>query len=77
MNNFSAGLVQSSAMSEEKFPIEFIGGSRDGESIEATAAPDYCEVVAGESMKEIYERQNDEPPFIYVQIGYAPNETWK
>ncbi|HSI12151.1 MAG TPA: hypothetical protein VK961_08910 [Chthoniobacter sp.] len=64
-------------MSEEKFPIEFVGGSRDGEIIEATAAPAYFEVVAGESMKEIYERQSDQPPFVYVQIGYAPKETWK
>jgi hypothetical protein len=64
-------------MSEDKFPIEFIGGSRDGDVIEATAAPDYFEVVAGERTKEIYERQNNEPPFVYVQIGYAENETWK
>ena len=58
------------------FPIEFIGGSRDGEVTEATAAPDYLEVVA-DGVKEIYERQNSEPPFVYVQIGYAGNETWK
>ena len=64
-------------MSETKFPIEFIGGSRDGEIIEATAAPDYYEIAAGRGMKEIYERQNDQPPFVYVQIGYARNETWK
>ena len=63
-------------MSESKFPIEFIGGSRDGEVIEATAAPDYFEVIAGD-VKEIYERQNSQPPFVYVQIGYAGNETWK
>ena len=63
-------------MSESKFPIEFIGGSRDGEVIEATAAPDYFEVIAGD-VKEIYERQNSRPPFVYVQIGYAGNETWK
>jgi hypothetical protein len=64
-------------MSETTFPIEFIGGSRDGEIIQATAAPDHYEVAAGHGMKEIYERQNDEPPFVYVQIGYAKNETWK
>ena len=63
-------------MSISKFPIEFIGGSQDGEVAEATAAPDYVEVNAGE-MKEIYARQNEEPPFVYVQIGYAGNETWK
>ncbi|HEY3900522.1 MAG TPA: hypothetical protein VGM54_18085 [Chthoniobacter sp.] len=64
-------------MSNDKFPIEFIGGSKDGDVIDATSAPDYYEVIAGESTKEIYERQNDAPPFIYVQIGYAKNETWK
>lgn len=58
------------------FPIEFIGGSRDGEVIDATSAPDYLEVESGE-FTEIYERQNSEPPFVYVQIGYAGNETWK
>jgi hypothetical protein len=64
-------------MSDVTFPIEFIGGSRDGEIIEATAAPDYYEVLVDGGFKEIYERQNDEPPFVYVQIGYAQNETWK
>jgi hypothetical protein len=64
-------------MSESTFPIEFIGGSRDGEIIEATAAPEFYKVNAGGGMKEIYERQNVEPPFVYVQIGYARNETWK
>jgi hypothetical protein len=64
-------------MSNDKFPIEFIGGSRDGDVINVTSAPEYYEVVAGDRTKEIYERQNEEPPFIYVQIGYAKNETWK
>jgi hypothetical protein len=64
-------------MFENSFSIEFIGGSRDGEVIEATAAPDHLEVVVGDGMKEIYERQNNEPPFVYVQIGYAGNETWR
>lgn len=64
-------------MSANTFPIEFIGGSRDGEVVEATAAPDHYEVALGNGMKEIYERQNDEPPIVYVQIGYAGNETWK
>lgn len=64
-------------MSDIKFPIEFIGGSKDGETVEATAAPDYVEVPVDGGFKEIYERQNNEPPFVYVQIGYAQNETWK
>ena len=63
-------------MTDNTFPIEFIGGSRDGEVMEATAAPDYYEVPVGPGLKEIYERQNSEPPFVYVQIGYAKNETW-
>ena len=63
-------------MTDRKFPIEFIGGSRDGEVIEATNAPDYVEVIA-EGVKEIYERQNSEPPFVYVQTGYTGTETWK
>ena len=64
-------------MSEESFPIEFIGGSRDGEVIAATSAPDHYVVSAGDDVREIYERQNDQPPFVYVQIGYAENETMK
>jgi hypothetical protein len=64
-------------MYDSAFPIEFIGGSRDGEVIEATAAPDFLEVSMGDRLKEIYERRNNEPPFVYVQIGYAGNETWK
>jgi hypothetical protein len=32
-------------------------------------------VVGG--FRENYERQNNEPPFVYVQIGYAKKETWK
>jgi len=58
------------------FPIEFIGGSKDGEVIDATEAPDYFTVTEG-TVKEIYQRENSEPPFVYVQIGYAGNETWK
>ena len=77
MNNCEVECVQDYAMSESTFPIEFIGGSRDGEVIEATAAPDHYEVLVAGGFKEIYERQNSEPPFVYVQIGYAPNETWK
>jgi len=77
MNNFGVKCVQDIAMSESTFPIEFIGGSKDGETMEATAAPDYFEVRVDGDFKEIYERQNSEPPFVYVQIGYARSETWK
>ena len=58
------------------FAIEFIGGSQDGDLIQATVAPDYFAVAVGK-LREIYERQNSEPPFVYVQIGYVGNETWK
>jgi hypothetical protein len=64
-------------MSEITFPIEFIGGSRDGEIIEVTTAPDHYEVLVDGGFKEIYERQTNQPPFLYVQIGYTRNETWK
>ena len=64
-------------MPESTFSIEFIGGSRDGEILESTAAPDHYEVLVAGGLKEVYERQNSEPPFVYVQIGYAENETWK
>jgi len=76
MNKFDDDSVQDHMMTET-FPIEFIGGSRDGEIVEATAAPDFYEVALGDHLNEIYKRENDEPPFVYVQIGYAGNETWK
>jgi hypothetical protein len=69
--------VQPFTMKENTFPIEFIGGSRDGAVIEATSAPVHYVVPFGAGMKEIYERKNNEPPFVYVQIGYAASETWK
>ena len=76
MNKLRGNCVQDRTMTDSAFPIEFIGGSRDGEVIEATAAPDYYEVSCSDAVKEIYERQTTEPPFVYVQIGYAGNETW-
>ncbi|MEA3210745.1 MAG: hypothetical protein QOE70_3802 [Chthoniobacter sp.] len=77
MNNRVVNASKFYAMSETTFPIEFIGGSRDGEVIQATAASDHHEVFVGGGLKEIYQRQNDQPPFVYVQIGYAENETWR
>jgi hypothetical protein len=64
-------------MQEAKFPIEYVGGSRDGEMIESRIAPDNIIFPAGDGVNEIYARQNNEPPFVYVQIGYVGNETWK
>ena len=69
--------VKDDTMNDSTFPIEFIGGSRDGEVIDGTVAPEYCHVTVRDGIREIYERQNDQPPFIYVQIGYVGNETWK
>ena len=63
-------------MLQASFPVEFLGGSADGAMIEATTAPDYCELRAGE-VREIYQRQNEEPPFIYLQIGYVEDEDWQ
>ena len=68
--------VEDRMTQDSTFPIEFIGGSRDGEICETNVAPDYCEVSVRDGVKEIYQRENSEPPFIYVQIGYAGNETW-
>ena len=64
-------------MTEALFSIEFIGGSMNGEVMDATVAPPFYEVKVGADVMEIYERQNDEPPFVYRQIGFAGNETWK
>jgi hypothetical protein len=63
-------------MTGDTFRIEFIGGSRDAEIADAVSAPDYIEVSVGTDETEIYERQNTEPPFAYVQIGYAKKEDW-
>jgi len=62
-------------MNEITFPIQFIGGSLEGKIIEEATAPEHVEVSVGGEVMEIYERQNDEPPFVHVQIGYAGNET--
>jgi hypothetical protein len=64
-------------MFSERLPMEFIGGSKDGEESNAKAAPDYLEVPYNRALDEIYERQNDDPPFVYLQIGYALRESWK
>jgi len=61
----------------ETFPIEFFGGSADGALIDGDKAPHVYLVNGAGSVKEIYARQTDRPPFIYVQVGYAENESWK
>lgn len=61
----------------ETFPAQFIGGSKDGATIDTDNAPEHVAVTLLNGIKEIYERQNEEPPFVYVQIGYAENEPWK
>ena len=77
MNKIHPATVEDFIMNDTTFPIVFIGGSRDGEVSETTDAPPFCEVAVGVNGREIYERQNNEPPFIYVQIGYAGSKTWK
>ena len=64
-------------MNDSTFTIEFIGGSQDGLLIETTTLPDHAEIKVSDQVREIYERQSNEPPFVYVQVGYAGNETWK
>jgi len=61
----------------ETFPIQFIGGSQDGAIVEGAVAPDFCDLTVADGVREIYERQNSEPPFVYVQIGYAETEHWR
>jgi len=61
----------------DTFTVEFAGSSRDGEVIQARQAPDCLKVKAGNRWFEIYERQNEEPPLFYVQVGYAEEEQWK
>jgi hypothetical protein len=60
----------------DTFTMEFIGGSVDGAVVEATDAPDRVAIDLGGNLREIYERQNDEPPFVYVQVGYSRSGTW-
>ena len=76
MNKSGASVVKNGVMNET-FPVEFIGGSRDGAMIDAETVPDHVEVTLKNGIKEIYERQSNEPPFVYVQIGYAENEPSK
>lgn len=56
--------------------VEFVGGSRDGDVILVRSASDFLKVKTGNNWSEIYERQNEEPPFVYFQIGYAEEEQW-
>jgi len=61
----------------ETFPVEFVGGSRDGAMIDANTAPDQVAVTLKNGISEIYARQNTAPPFVYLQVGYTENENWK
>jgi len=73
VNKLAVQAVEDCTMNDTTFPIEFIGGSRDGELIEAAVALDYAILGDGE-VKEVYERHGKEAPFSYVQIGYAGSE---
>lgn len=66
---------QSYSPMKESFPVEFVGGSRDGATIEAENAPEVVLVKAAGNMNEVYVKQNQAPPFVYVQVGYAENES--
>ena len=74
MKKSSPAPVEDGVMSET-FPVEFLGGSQDGAMVDAETVPAHFAVTLNNGIKEIYERQNNEPPFVYVQIGYAENET--
>jgi hypothetical protein len=63
-------------MFDPAFPVEFIGGSLDGAEITAKHAPETFKVHLESGFDELYERQNDEPTFVYLQIGYAKKESW-
>jgi hypothetical protein len=76
VNRLREESVEDSRMNEI-IPIEFIGGSQDGEIVDAMVVPDFFEVTVVDGVRGIYARESNEPPFIYVQIGYAENETWK
>jgi len=64
-------------MPGDTIPMEFIGGSKDGEERNARGAPNYYEIRFNREFTELYERQNDEPPFVYLQVGYARRESWR
>jgi len=64
-------------MFEETFPTEFIGGSKDGATVNAKSVPDFFEIPLSSGITEIYERQNTNLPFIYIQVGYTERETWR
>jgi len=73
----SPGFFRQSSHMTEAFPVQFVGGSRDGAIIDADNAPDHVAVTLNNGIQEIYERQNNEPPFVYVQVGYVENEPSK
>ncbi len=60
---------------KQTFPIELVGGSQDGAVVDIEEAPEVFLIRASEGLREVYKRQNFEPPFIYLQVGYAVNET--
>jgi hypothetical protein len=64
-------------MFDDTIITEFEGGSRDGDVINVRNVPDYYEIQVNSGVTEIYERQNREPPFIYLQVGYAKPESWR
>ncbi len=61
-------------MSGNTVTVEFIGGSRDGGVIEAKEAPGLLTLNVSGSWVEIYQRQTEEPPYVYEQIGYCDEQ---
>ena len=59
------------------FPITFFGGSQDGAVMDGCEAPDVFVFRSDQGLKEIYFRENEEPPFVYVQRGYGEDESGK
>lgn len=53
----------------------FFGGSQDGAVTEGETAPDVLLVNVYASLNEVYARKSEDPPFIYIQVGYAENES--
>jgi len=51
-------------MYEESIPVEFVGGSRDGEELLVQEVPEFLPVKIAQGLVEIYERKSETPPFI-------------
>lgn len=64
------------SMKNGTYTIEFIDGSQDGRVLNVIEVPDHFGVVI-DGLKEVYQRQTEEEPFVYVQIGYIREGVWQ